>query len=256
MAFASIPKKKLKIVDRIADGGFGVVYKALWKKQEVAAKQLSKEEGKREAEVLSKLDHPHIIKLLGVVDDKFDVYLILELCKGGTLREYLDTHRGTRLGPLFYDWAKQAIRPIDYLKKNNLIHKDIKSPNYLISAGNILKLADFGLAKNVDATISKATETASYRWMAPELLRDNILSPNYDIHAYGIVGWELWTTDIPFEDSKEPVNLIWRICNDNERPPIPDDCPELIANLLRQCWETNWKKRPDTETILLVVGII
>ena len=186
--------------------GFGVVYKVLWKKQEVAAKQLSKEEGKREAEILSKLDHPHIIKLLGVVEDKFEVYLILKLCKGGTLREYLDTHRGLRLGPLFYDWAKQAIRPIEYLKKNNLIHKDIKSPNYLISAGNILKLADFGLAKNVDATISRATETASYRWMAPELLKDNILSPTYDIHAYGIVGWELWTTDILTFHLKIPRN--------------------------------------------------
>ncbi|XP_072051431.1 mitogen-activated protein kinase kinase kinase 7-like [Amphiura filiformis] len=132
------------------------------------------------------------------------------------------------------------------------IHKDVKSPNYLIAEGNILKLADFGLAKKSAITIKNATERASLPWMAPELMTDEVLSPFYDIHAYGVVVWELWTTEIPFEGSDAP-NTIWRICNDGERPVIPPDCPKALADLMRQCWDKDWHKRPTIDHILLVL---
>ena len=255
MAYVNIPQKDFKRVSKIAEGGFGTVYKALWNQKEVAAKRLSKEEGDHEVKVLAELDHPNIVKLLGVVDyDDLDIYIILELCEGGSLRSYLDAHRGRHIGLRFYDWAKQAARALEYLKTVKVVHKDVKSPNFLITKDNILKLADFGLAKNIDITISRATETASYAWMAPELLRDNVLSPSYDIYAFGVVVWEMWTTDIPFEDATIPHNLVWRICNNNERPPIPADCPQPIADLLRKCWKIDWKARPDIQHVLLVVS--
>ena len=91
--------------------------------------------------------------------------------------------------------------------------------------------------------------------MAPELLKDNVLSPSYDIYALAVVIWELLTTDIPFEDAKViRENLMWRICTKNERPPIPDDCLKPIADLLSQCWETKWKMRPDIQHVLGVVS--
>lgn len=223
----------------------------------MAAKQSRHEtdkENRREAEVLSKLNHPNIVKFLGVINKQFNFYLILELCDRGSLTSYLDEHRGERLGQLFFDWAKQAARPIKYLKDQKIVHKDIKSPNHLITTGDVLKLCDFGLAKDIELTISRATETASYHWMAPELLRDNILSPSYDVYAYGIVLWELWTTDKPFEDVIEPMHLVWRICNNNERPEIPNDCPKVVAALMTKCWETDWKRRPDMKRVLSVVS--
>ena len=91
--------------------------------------------------------------------------------------------------------------------------------------------------------------------MPPELLRDNSLSPSYNIYSYGIVLWELWTTEVPFEDTKELVHLIWRIYNNNDRPPIPDDCQKRISDLLVMCWETDWKNRA-ISYILSVVGFI
>ena len=257
MACVKIPREELKLVKKLDAGGFSMVYKALWKETEVAAKrsnQTDPQKDQKEVESLSRVNHRNIIKMLGVVDDGIDFFLILELCDGGSLRKYLNENRGKRLGIRFYDWAKQVARAIDYLKEKKITHKDVKSPNILIAKGSILKLADFGLAKDIDATITRATETASYPWMAPELLRDNVLSPSYDIHSYGVVGWELWTTDIPFEDAKEPANLVWRICQNNERPPIPDDCPKSIANLLTQCWNENWKERPSPQHILSVVS--
>ena len=174
---------------------------------------------------MSKLDHPNIVKLLGVVEERPDFYLILEFCSGGSLREFLDQRQRQRLPKnQLFDWMKQAALPIQYLKKEGVVHKDVKSPNYLITKGNILKLTDFGISKELEATMSNATESASYQWMAPELLKDLVLSPKYDIFSYGVVVWELFTTEAPFK-GLEPQVVVMRVCSDNQRPPIPADCP-------------------------------
>ncbi len=256
MAYLKIKKEELHLVKQIGAGGYSAVFQAKWNDQDVAAKRLNLPD-LDEVEVLSKLDHPNIVKLIGICHDHLDQILVLELCSGGSLRYYLDQLRSQKQRlptKLVYDWAKQAAKPIQYLKQMKIIHKDVKSPNYLIAEGNVLKLCDFGLAKNSGFTIKNATERASHPWMAPELLTDNVLSPTYDIHAYGVVVWELWTTEIPFE-GLDPVNIICRICHNNERPVIPPNCPQDLADLMKQCWEKDWSRRPSIDHILMVVSL-
>ena len=234
----------------IGEGGFSTVYQMSWKRGflrgciDVAAKKLRKRDI-HELEVLSGLDHPHIVKLLGVVYIKMEFMLILELCEGGSLQSYLDKLNGERLSDeQFFDWTQQAgetLRPLEYLKQKHITHKDVKSPNYMITSENILKLGDFGIAKNLKATIDNATERASYQWMAPELLAKGILSPKYDIFAFAVVLWELRTGKVPFKGLEWQV-IAWKVCNENERLPIPEDCPEPIKDLMRRSWETDWKK--------------
>ena len=246
MSFSTVKKSALSFGDQIGIGGFSTVYKAtwrqsLWKRKEVAVKRLHIFQPK-EVEIMSKLDHVNIVKLLGVVAEKPDYYLILEFCSGGSLREYLNMRQGKRLKEnQLYDWMKQAALPIQYLKKMGVVHKDIKSPNYLIAEDNILKLTDFGISKELKATMSYATDSASCQWMAPELMKELILSPTYDIFLYGVVVWELYTTEAPFK-GLEPQVVIMRVCGDDQRLPIPADCQKLIANLIKQCWECDWKK--------------
>ena len=255
MAYKNIKKGDLHLAKRIGSGGFSTVFQATVHGEEVAAKRLN-EPDQHEVEVLATLDHPNIVKLIGIVHDELDFFLVLELCKGGSLRSYLDQKRSENkrlpTGQV-YDWAKQAAKPIRYLQQRNLVHKDIKSPNYLIAEGNVLKLADFGIAKNIESTIQNATQRASPAWSSPELLKDFILSPSYDISAYGVVVWELCTTLVPFEGS-DNHHITWRICH-NERPAIPPDCPKPLADLMRQCWEVDWHKRPSVDHILLVVSL-
>ena len=254
-----IKRSELKFVKELGEGGFSSVYQMSWKQGlfrgsiDVAAKKLHKRDV-RELEVLSELDHPHIVKLLGVVDENTDFMLILELCDRGSLRSYLKELNGQRLTDKeFLDWAEQAAKPLEYLKQKKIVHKDVKSPNYMITAENILKLGDFGIAKSLDHTTYNATETASVKWMAPELLADNVLSPKYDIFAYGVVLWELRTGKCPFEGLESQV-VVWKVCRENERLPIPEDCPEPIKHLMMQCWETNWQNRPEIEEVLSVVS--
>ena len=253
-----IKRNELKFVKQIGEGGFSSVYQMTWMSSslgpiEVAVKKLRRHDG-HELGVMSQLDHPNIVKLIGVVDEEMDFMLVLELCERGSLRSYLKERKGKRLSEKqFYDWAEQAARPLEYLRQNKLVHKDVKSPNYMITSENTLKLGDFGLTKNIDQTIGNATETASCQWMAPELLVKGILSPKYDIFAFAVVLWELWTGKFPFEGLESQV-IAWKVCHENERLPIPEDCPEPIKDLMRQSWQTDWKKRPDIEEVILVVS--
>ena len=134
MALSKIKRSDLTFGAELGRGGFSTVYQATWKhswfsRKEVAAKKVLKMEP-NEVQILSKLDHVNIVKLIGVVDEKPDFYLILELCKGGSLRTYLDKRNGKRLpDDQFYDWAKQAARAIEYLKKMGVLHKDVKASN-------------------------------------------------------------------------------------------------------------------------------
>ena len=88
--------------------------------------------------------------------------------------------------------------------------------------------------------------------MPPELLRKGILSPKYDIFAFAVVLWELRTGKVPFQGLEWQV-IAWKVCHENERLPIPEDCPKPIKDLMRQSWETDWEKRPDIEEVVLVV---
>ncbi|XP_072016212.1 uncharacterized protein [Amphiura filiformis] len=259
MSLSKIKRSDLRFGEELGRGGFSTVYKAKWKRytfkspQHVAAKKLCRVEV-NEVEIMSKLDHENIVKLIGVVDEPPDFsYLILELCSGGSLRAYLDKQNGKRLpDDLFYRWSKEAGRPIDYLQKMGILHKDIKADNYVIAAENTLKLTDFGLARELNATQRNATGRGTYGFMAPELMKDLELSPSYDIFSYGVVIWELWTTEVPFK-GVDVHCIIWRVCRYNEHPPIPADCPPAIAALMRQCWEVNRARRPQMDHILKVI---
>ena len=155
MAFSKCSRSDLKFEKKLGEGSYSTVYQAKWKETKpVAVKKLYKvEDG--ELKIMSQLHHENIVELLGVVDEEPDFYLILELCSGGSLRNYLDRYEFSRLPEdQFFDWAKQAAKPIGYLKKHGIVHKDIKSANYVISGQNILKLTDFGLSKKIDETTS------------------------------------------------------------------------------------------------------
>ncbi|XP_072016781.1 mitogen-activated protein kinase kinase kinase 20-like [Amphiura filiformis] len=252
-----IKRSDLNFVKQIGEGGFSSVYQMTWIHPslgpiETAAKKLIKRDV-RELDIMSGLDHPNIVKLLGVVDEQMDFMLILELCDKGSLRSYLQELKGKRLSDdQFYDWAEQAARPLEYLRQKCIIHKDVKSPNYMITKENNLKLGDFGIAKNLDQTMNNATETASFRWMAPELLTQNVLSPKYDIFAYGVVLWELRTGKYPFEGQESQV-VTWEVCQLNKRLPIPDDCPQPIKDLMKRCWEGDWRRRPSIMEVITVI---
>ncbi len=228
-----------------------------WKKndkahQDVAAKRLYKVDD-HELEVLSKLEHPNIVQLIGVVPEPVDFMLILELCEGGSLRSFLTNYTDDLPYDLQRSWAQQAARAIEYLQDMDVIHKDIKSDNFVIASGNVLKLTDFGLAKLTDKTMNDVSERGTAAYMAPEVFTEGILSVHHDIFAYGVVVWEIVTKKIPFEGCARN-HIVFQVCQHHKRLPIPEDCPGVFASIMRQCWLRDRYKRPCIKKILEILA--
>ncbi|XP_072032787.1 uncharacterized protein [Amphiura filiformis] len=251
-----ISRQNLTLVTKIGEGGFGSVYHMIWKKDpkndvHVAAKRPYKVDSP-ELQILSKLCHPNIVKLIGIVPGELDFMLIFELCEGGSLRSYLNKNKKVPLeASLFTTWSKQAAKAIQYLHQLNIVHKDIKCENYLIATNNVLKLADFGLAKEMAKTCI-ATHRATWTHMAPELLESCELSANIDIFAYGVVVWEILTGQVPYEGMGFQA-IVWHVCHENKRLEIPADCPTHVAELMTLCWQEDPKKRPSIDDVISIL---
>ncbi|XP_072041116.1 mitogen-activated protein kinase kinase kinase 20-like [Amphiura filiformis] len=260
----TIPLDDLEKVGKLGEGGFGAVYRMKWKSkgQDVAAKRFNPDgndqrEYENELDKLCGLSHPNIVKLIGVVarsseDEAFT--LILELCNGGSLKSYLRKSKEKLPADQFTAWATQAAQAIEYLHKQGIIHKDVKSDNYLIADENVLKLADFGLSKNAEKTTDNAKDTGTAAYMPPEIHKAGVLSPKFDFFSYGVVLWELLTRGIPFEEMQDRYAIIWQITEKGLRLTIPSDCPEDLEKLMKQCWEEDRNRRPTIDEILSVVS--
>ena len=236
----------------IGHGGYSTVYRGRYKSSHVAVKRLNRPDT-NELEILSKLKHPNVVSLIGVVDQRPDYFLILELCEGGSLRDYLKANTPVH-ELLCFAWAEQAARAIEYLQENvTVIHRDIKSNNFLITdlKTKNLKLCDFGISKTSAKTVTTEVK-GTWGWTAPEVFKEERISPKSDIFSYATVFWEMLTGKIPFEGIVYPT-IMHKVCILKERPPIPANCPEEISTFLRNCWKEDRYERPDIGEVLQTV---
>ena len=168
----------------------------------------------------------NIIEYYGHVVTPNHLIVVTEYASKGSLFDYL---KENKVIPKYLkeQWAIEAAESIKYLKDNSILHRDIKSPNILITAGNRLKICDFGIAKELTRTRTATSEKGSIRWQAPEVFKEYKLSPKADVFALGIVLWELETCQEPYE-GKTAENVMWKVGHEDERPEIPDSCSSTI----------------------------
>ena len=190
----------------------------------------------------------HIIQYLGKMR-KHNV-IPLEFASGGSLFDYLHRH-----GKLSLDqtstWSTHAAKAVQYLHRYGTIHGDIKSPNFLITTGNILKICGFGHSVGTTSTGPEMTnKTGTIRWMAPEVFINHILCKQSDIYSLSIVFWELHSSEIPFANKRSKTQIMWAVGRNHERPPIPDGTPESMKLLMEECWQSDFRQRPDAEEIV------
>ncbi|KAI3996045.1 hypothetical protein MKX01_038445 [Papaver californicum] len=212
----------------IGEGGFGTVYRGqLQDGQVVAIKRAKKEnlislqaEFSSEVELLSKIEHRSLVRLLGYVDKGNERIIITEFVPNGTLREHLDGERGKILD--FYQRLEISIdvaHALAYLHlyaEKQIIHRDVKSSNILLTENFRAKVADFGFARagptDVEKThiSTKVKGTAGY--LDPEYLRTYQLTPKSDVFSFGILLIEILTGRRPVEmkrASDERITIRW-----------------------------------------------
>ncbi|XP_061098605.1 mitogen-activated protein kinase kinase kinase 9 [Conger conger] len=258
---------ELTLEEIIGVGGFGKVYRALWRGTEVAVKAARRdpdeEEGqtldsvRQEAKLFAMLQHPNIMALLGVCLHEPHLCLVMEFARGGSLNRALS---GKRIPPhTLVDWAVQIARAMLYLHCQAIvpiIHRDLKSSNILILekvekedlSSKTLKITDFGLAREWHRT-TKMSAAGTYAWMAPEVIRSSTFSKGSDVWSYGVLLWELLTGEVPFRGI-DGLAVAYGVAMNKLALPIPSTCPEPFARLMEDCWNPNPHGRPTFVCIL------
>ncbi|XP_051711345.2 proto-oncogene tyrosine-protein kinase ROS isoform X1 [Oryctolagus cuniculus] len=261
----TFPREKLTLRLLLGSGAFGEVYEgtavdilgAGSGEIKVAVKTLKKGstdqekiEFLKEAHLMSKFNHPNILKQLGVCLLNEPQYIILELMEGGDLLTYLRKARMTTFhGPLLtlvdlVDMCVDISKGCVYLEQMHFIHRDLAARNCLVSVkdytspSRIVKIGDFGLARDIyknDYYRKRGEGLLPVRWMAPESLMDGIFTTQSDVWSFGILIWEILTLGhqpYPAHSNLDVLNYV----QTGGRLEPPRNCPDDLWNLMTQCW--------------------
>ncbi|XP_025029208.1 mitogen-activated protein kinase kinase kinase 10 [Python bivittatus] len=261
-----IPFQELELDEIIGVGGFGKVYKGVWRGEEVAVKAtrqdpeeeltVTVENVRQEARLFAMLSHPNIIALKAVCLSPPNLCLVMEYARGGTLNRAL---AGKKVPPhVLVNWAVQIAQGMNYLHHEALvpiIHRDLKSINILILerienedlSGRTLKITDFGLAREWHRT-TKMSAAGTYAWMAPEVIKHSLFSKSSDVWSFGVLLWELLTGEVPYREI-DALAVAYGVAMNKLMLPIPSTCPEPFARLLEECWRPDPHARPDFGSI-------
>ncbi len=243
---------------KLGVGGMGVVYRATYTKngQVVALKLLSAELSskprlvarfERELEILKKLKHANIVPCYGGGKIGDQHFLAMELIEGGSLAKELKKRNKLPWEEVI-PIGLQICAALEHAHENGIIHRDLKPSNLLRTKDGKLKLADFGIARDTDATaLTAAGKTVgTFAYMAPEQIRGNPpVTAKSDLYALGCVMYELLTGEPPFAAETAGELLYQHI----EKKParvsaLVLDCPIWLDTLLSQLLEKDPEKRP------------
>lgn len=278
-----IDRNSLKFVRKLGQGQFGEVWEGLWNNTTpVAIKTLKPgtmdpKDFLTEAQIMKKLRHPKLVQLYAVCTMEEPIYIITELMKNGSLLEYLQGKgRNMKLAQLI-DMAAQIAAGMAYLESQNYIHRDLAARNILVGENNIVKIADFGLARLIKEDEYEARVGARFpiKWTAPEAANYSKFSIKSDVWSFGILLTELVTYGrIPYPGMTNAEVLIQ--VDHGYRMPCPtgkfslhiyflsifnssdsvtdllvsfSGCPPTLYDIMLECWNKDPLKRPTFETL-------
>ena len=242
---------RYEIIEKIGSGGMATVYKArcLVLKRYVAVKVLRDEyttdnefikRFNTEAESAASLTHPNIVSVYDVGKEGNLYYIVMELIKGKTLKEII-----VEDGRMGWKWsikiAKQIASALETAHRNNIIHRDIKPHNIIITEEGVAKVTDFGIAKAVsNSTITAfGTTIGSVHYFSPEHARGGFTDAKSDLYSLGVVLYEMITGKVPF-DADTPVSVALKHMQEKPvepiilNPSIPQSLNDLIMKTMEK----------------------
>lgn len=252
---------RYEIIEKIGNGGMATVYKAKCHvlKRYVAVKILRDEfttdnEFVRrfniEAQSVASLTHPNIVSVYDVGHEGDLYYIVMELVKGKTLKEII-----VEDGALGWKWsAKIAIQiasALEMAHKNNIVHRDIKPHNIIITEDGIAKVTDFGIAKAVsNSTITAFGATiGSVHYFSPEHAKGGFTDAKSDLYSLGVVLYEMVTGRVPF-DADTPVSVALKHMQEEPEEPskINPNVPESISKIIMKAMQKDPNLRYSSAT--------
>ncbi|KAL3312398.1 hypothetical protein Ciccas_009013 [Cichlidogyrus casuarinus] len=257
----------LKFSTRIGKGSFGEVWQGILNdKLQVAIKKLLPSSSMQparflqEAKIMHFFDHPRIVKLLGICNDRGELSIITEFFELGSLYDVM--RRSAHLDNCFQLETLQSFMldiadGMTFLEEHNFIHRDLRSANILVENQMRLKVSDFGLSHLLSQPDSEYFGTSHtpfpVRFTAPEGMLENKYSVKSDVWSFGVLCYEILTCCAqPYEGMKY-AEIKQFVCVERRTLEIPlvhlggtafCDCPEEIYKLIDSCWEFNPHMRP------------
>ena len=242
---------RYELLEKIGEGGMSEVYKAKCNKLNrlVAVKILKRQfanneeillKFKREATSIANLSDANIVNLLDVGSQDDIDYIVMEYVSGKTLKELINFNGKLNYGTAI-KIALQIAKALDCAHRNNIIHRDIKPQNILVTESGEVKVTDFGIAKSTDSqTITNTTSiVGSAHYLSPEQAKGTYIDFRTDIYSFGIVLYEMVTGRLPFEGDS-PVTVALKHLQEEPVPPkninsaIPDSLNKLILKAIQK----------------------
>ncbi|KJE94723.1 tyrosine-protein kinase transforming protein Src [Capsaspora owczarzaki ATCC 30864] len=278
-------RRAIELDATLGQGSFGIVQKAFIKRMAVpeharhllkptddrlpVAIKLLKNDGEattrndfiEEANMMAQFRHPNIVLMVAGLLEERPFQIVLEFIAYGDLRSVLVKSRRARIPWTVTEFSHvlaQIASAMEYLGSIRFLHCDLAARNCLVGPNLQVKLSDFGLSRELlDEKNYHRNETKGrlpVKWLAIEALRYRKFTTMSDVWAFGVVAWEVYTYGlVPYGQKRGPEVLAE--LERGKRLVLPAECPEVIANIVYQCWRDIPEERPDFAALHHVFAI-
>ncbi|OQS06782.1 kinase [Thraustotheca clavata] len=265
-----VANEEVELFDVLARGGFGVIYRGRFAGEDVAVKKCLPEKVNNheameafmcEIKLMSKLDHPNIVRFVGVAwTTLLQLKMLTEYQVNGNVRSLLldDKARNPRTLQWFQGEyvtklriASDVAEALVYLHTATppIIHRDLKSSNVLLGKDYQAKLTDFGTSRELSDENTMTAEIGTLAWIAPEIMLGGHYTERADIYSFGVLLNELDLADLPYSNVTSDgfishTRLGVMVAGGKIAPKFSDECPEAIVALGTECLRFEAKSRP------------
>ena len=246
--------KRYEVLSKVGAGGMADVYKGRDRmlNRYVAIKVLKREykedenfvrKFRSEAQAAAGLMHPNIVNVYDVGEDRGLNYMVMELVEGITLKEYIEK-KGRLSHKEVISIAIQMCTGIGIAHNAEIIHRDIKPQNIIISKEGKVKVTDFGIAKATTSNTVSSNAMGSVHYTSPEQARGGFSDQRSDIYSIGITLFEMSTGQVPF-DGDSTVSVAIKHLQEEITPPsdIVPDIPYSLERIILKCTQKNSERR-------------
>ena len=252
-----------KILEKLGEGGMGVVYKAEDTKlkrlvalkflpQQLTANEADKARFLQEAQAAAALNHPNVCVIHDIQEHGGQQFIVMEYVEGQTLRDKIKDER-LKIKDII-DYATQITNALKAAHAKDVIHRDIKSENIMVTSAGKIKVMDFGLAKLKGSfRLTKTTSTVgTLAYSSPEQIQGQDVDARSDIFSFGVILYEMLTGQLPFRGEYESA-IIYSILNEepesiaSQRPDLPVELEHIVNKVLEKDYD---KRYQNTDKLL------
>jgi len=242
---------KYKIVEKIGEGGMGIVYKGIQisLKRPVAMKMLPQNLAldkdfvtrfKQEALSVAKLNHRNIIQVYDTEQLEGNYFIIMEYIEGETLDELLKRKKALPLD-FTLEILQQVGMALSYAHKHGVVHRDVKPGNIMIAADGSIKVMDFGIAKVQDSSVKTKTgmSIGTPEYMSPEQVKGTGVDSKSDMYAFGVLSYRMLAGELPFK-GKDPFATAYKHLHEDipspraKNPKISPETEEMVLKCMKK----------------------